>query len=248
MAHLNTLQENLAVTISHTPSRENMATGTATVIEHIDRYTAASTVGGGGSFWRPLLPERRPLHSFPAILAAAAAGRGTDVDTRSGRAHAVLHPSRHGPADDPAERSGDHLRGRTAAVRGLFGLLRRLCTARFSGSAFDAERMEAGTANVDFNPPMRAALAKLRDGERARLSGEQQRFRAHCYGGEAFERRVALAVRWLKGFVEVQAHQARMERRFSISGAMAQRFLRELPRQRTTGNLLCGAPPEQVCG
>ncbi len=94
---------------------------------------------------------------------------------------------------------------------------------------------EPGTANVDFNPPMRAALAKLRDGERARLLVSKAGFELAAKSGDAFERRVALPVRWIKGFVEVQAHQARMERRFAISGAIAQRFLRDLPRQRTPG-------------
>jgi hypothetical protein len=104
-----------------------------------------------------------------------------------------------------------------------------------AGRALDADRLEPGTSNVDFNPPMRAALAKLRDGERARLTVSKAGFEVAAASGDAFERRVALPVRWLKGFVEVQAHQVRMERRFTISGAMAQRFLRELPRQRTAG-------------
>lgn len=46
-----------------------------------------------------------------------------------------------------------------------------------------------------------------------------------------------LPVRWIKGFVEVQAHQARMRHRFTISGPLAQRFLRDLPRQRTSGRI-----------
>jgi hypothetical protein len=44
------------------------------------------------------------------------------------------------------------------------------------------------------------------------------------------ERKVKLPVRWIKGFVEVQAHQARMERRLEVNGAHAFRFLRGLPR------------------
>jgi hypothetical protein len=103
------------------------------------------------------------------------------------------------------------------------------------GNAFEADRLEPGTANVDFNPPMRAALAKLRDGERANLLVSKAGFELAAKSGEAFERRVALPVRWIKGFVEVQAHQARMERRFAISGAIVQRFLQDLPRQRTAG-------------
>ena len=103
------------------------------------------------------------------------------------------------------------------------------------GNAFEADRLEPGTSNVDFNPPMRAALARLGDGERARLAVSKSGFELVAESGQAFERRVELPVRWIKGFVEVQAHQARMERRFAISGPMAHRFLRDLPRQRTAG-------------
>ena len=102
--------------------------------------------------------------------------------------------------------------------------------------AFDADRLEPGTSNVDFHLPMRAALAKLRDGERARLEVSASGFTLDSQStGPAFERRVELPTRWIKGFVEVQAHQARMKRCFEISGVMGQRFLRDLPRQRTTG-------------
>jgi hypothetical protein len=54
-------------------------------------------------------------------------------------------------------------------------------------------------------------------------------------GGEAVvERKVALPVRWLKGFVEVQAYQARMIRKLEVSGFEAARFLRSLPRGSAT--------------
>jgi predicted nucleic acid-binding Zn finger protein len=48
------------------------------------------------------------------------------------------------------------------------------------------------------------------------------------------ERKVALPVRWLKGFVEVQAYQARMVRKMEVSGFEAARFLRSLPRGSAT--------------
>jgi hypothetical protein len=105
------------------------------------------------------------------------------------------------------------------------------------GPAFHADRLDPGTSNVDFNPPMRAALARLRDGERARLLVSKDGMELTADAGEAFERSVRLPARWIKGFVEVQAHQARMQRRFATSGAIAQRFLRDLPKQRTPGLL-----------
>src|SRR5262249_26893885 len=106
------------------------------------------------------------------------------------------------------------------------------------GKAFDADRLETGTSNVDFNPAMRAALARLRDSERVPLEVSAAGFTVTTESsGQAFDRRVKLPFRWVKGFVEVQAHQFGMTRRFQISGVMAQRFFRELPRNRTRGSV-----------
>ena len=105
--------------------------------------------------------------------------------------------------------------------------------------ALDGALLGHGTTNVDFNPPMRAALAQLRDGETVRLSvgalevGVEVETRRD--GGSAVERKVPLPLRWLKGFVEAQAHQSRMGLRYEVSGAEARRFLRALPRSGTRG-------------
>ncbi|MBL8173077.1 MAG: SWIM zinc finger family protein [Bryobacterales bacterium] len=103
--------------------------------------------------------------------------------------------------------------------------------------AYEATRAEAGTTNVDFRPEMRAALAGVRHGEAARLTVSAEEVEFSTGSGSAVERKVRLPVRWLKGFAEVQAHQARMKPRFTLSGAMAQRFLRELPRTTTRGDV-----------
>jgi hypothetical protein len=47
------------------------------------------------------------------------------------------------------------------------------------------------------------------------------------------EKKVALPVRWLKGFVEVQSCQSRMKLIHEISGMEAWKFLRSLPRMKT---------------
>jgi hypothetical protein len=51
--------------------------------------------------------------------------------------------------------------------------------------------------------------------------------------GKVIEKKVRLPIRWLKGFVEVQACQRRMQRVLSISGLEAARFLKGLPRMKT---------------
>ena len=91
-----------------------------------------------------------------------------------------------------------------------------------------------GTTNVDFNPPFRVALARVRDTDDLGLSvGTDQLVLTH-QGAGIVERKVALPVRWLKGFLEVQAYQARMTRKLEVSGLEADRFLRSLPRGAAT--------------
>lgn len=90
--------------------------------------------------------------------------------------------------------------------------------------------MGRGTTNVDFNPPMCAALARLRSGDRAGLTVGGDGVELTRNNEAIEERKVALPLRWLKGFVEVQAYAARMQRRLEIPGTEAHRFFRALPR------------------
>jgi hypothetical protein len=54
---------------------------------------------------------------------------------------------------------------------------------------------------------------------------------------QCVERKVALPLRWLKGFVEVQAYQARMDPRAEVGKVEAVRFLRSLPRSVIPGTV-----------
>ncbi len=102
--------------------------------------------------------------------------------------------------------------------------------ADFLPPALDGERTGRGTTNVDFNAPMRSALARVREGDGVGLAIGAESVEL-SRGGEAIvERKVALPLRWLKGFVEVQTYQSRMTARFEIPGPEALRFLRSLPR------------------
>ncbi len=101
--------------------------------------------------------------------------------------------------------------------------------------ALDGALLGPGTTNVDFNPPMRAALAQIREREPVKLSVGAHEVEITREAGSAVERKVPLPVRWLKGFVEAQAHQARMALRFEVKGGEVRRFLRDLPRSGGTG-------------
>ncbi len=100
-------------------------------------------------------------------------------------------------------------------------------------TAIDGELSNHGTTNVDFNPPMVAALGRIRDGDDVSLSVGSDEVRLQYGADSIVEKKVRLPTRWLKSFVEVQAYQARMEPVFSTSGTEAHRFLRSIPRSRT---------------
>ena len=102
-------------------------------------------------------------------------------------------------------------------------------------AALEGTLLGHGTTNVDFNPPMRAALAQIREREPVRLSVGASEVEITHVAGSAVERKVPLPLRWLKGFVEAQAHQARMSLRFEVNGAEARKFLRALPRSGSGG-------------
>lgn len=96
--------------------------------------------------------------------------------------------------------------------------------------ALDGERIGRGTTNVDFNAPMRAALARVREGDALGLAIGAESLELSRGENSVVERKVELPLRWLRGFVEVQAYQVRMRRRLEVSAPEAARFLRSLPR------------------
>jgi hypothetical protein len=97
-------------------------------------------------------------------------------------------------------------------------------------SAVYGDRFESGTTNVDFNPPMRMALSRLRDGDTLNLAVGCDGVIVHHRGDALVERKVKLPSRWLRGFLEVQACQARMTPRFDLPGTEFRQFLRDIPR------------------
>lgn len=100
--------------------------------------------------------------------------------------------------------------------------------------AYKGEPRGLGTTNVDFNAEMRAALAVVRDGDQLHLSVGRSAVVLKSKNREVVERKVPLPTRWLKGFVEVQSFLSRMQPFCKVSGTEAMRFLRGLPRAKTS--------------
>jgi hypothetical protein len=104
--------------------------------------------------------------------------------------------------------------------------------ARFDAlpDGLDARVREPGTVNVDFNPPMRGALARIVAATPLRMRVGFEAVEVETFDGGAVERRVPLPERWFKGFSEVQVAAAAMEPITELAGVEAARFLRALPR------------------
>lgn len=97
--------------------------------------------------------------------------------------------------------------------------------------ALDGEPSASGTTNVDFNPPMRAALgAAAATASPIKLRVGDDEVTAVTETAVVTERKVALPARWVKGFGEVQALAQGMRPVAELAAVEAGRFLSRLPR------------------
>ena len=96
--------------------------------------------------------------------------------------------------------------------------------------AYDGLVAAQGTTNVDFNAEMRGALARIGDRESVSLAVGDEEVTLLRGSEQIVERKVKLPLRWLKGFVEVQAYKARMKRRVELDRVAGVRLLRSIPR------------------
>lgn len=101
-------------------------------------------------------------------------------------------------------------------------------------NALQGALLGVGTTNVDLGPEARAALARLGDRE-CQLQVGAQAVELQSEGSRVVERRVPLPLRWLKGFVEVQAIMAQMTQVHQVSAAEGRRFLQGLPKGPSRG-------------
>jgi len=107
------------------------------------------------------------------------------------------------------------------------------CRVDLKEGAIDGDWTGRGTTNVDFNPPMRGALASLIDSEAVGLNVGADGVELERDAGTVVEKKVKLPVRWLKGFVEVQEYQARMQPVFAVPAAEMRQLLRAVPQHQT---------------
>lgn len=96
--------------------------------------------------------------------------------------------------------------------------------------AFDSEIQGRGTTNVDFNQPMRSALARLRDHDDAKLAVGKEGVELTNDDTRVVEKKVKLPIRWIKGFSEVQAYQPNMTIKLEAPAAEARKFIRSMPK------------------
>lgn len=99
--------------------------------------------------------------------------------------------------------------------------------------AFDGDVSGRGTTNVDFNQPMLAALARVKRSDDVSLAVGSEKVVLKQGGTDVVEKKVKLPIRWMKGFVEVQAVQSRMRHVHHVAAIHAIPFFRSLPRMKT---------------
>jgi len=100
-------------------------------------------------------------------------------------------------------------------------------------AAFDGEISGRGTTNVDFNQPMLAALARVKATDELSLAVGPDSVVLRNNDAEVVEKKVKLPVRWMKGFLEVQSVQQRMQHVHQVNPVVAMKFFRSLPRMKT---------------
>lgn len=131
---------------------------------------------------------------------------------------------------DPVVTSG----GGTLRFEGFSSCCSTYVRADILPAAYDGQVLAKGTTNVDFNAPMRAALARVRDDAGLELAVGPDAVTLRTRADAVIERKVELPTRWIRGMVEVQSCQAAMRRRFEMRALDALRFLRTLPRASTS--------------
>ena len=158
-----------------------------------------------------------PEQAAAALLAVAKVAR-TRFYVPPGMVAAILRA-----ADPVVTSNGDRLRFESfSACCGVY--------ARFDAlpGSLEGSLLDTGTTNVDFNPPMRDALARVGGMEPLHLQvGEDVVVRT--LDGAVTEKKVPLPERWLKGFAEVQLASATVAPAFEVPASEARRFIRSMP-------------------
>lgn len=158
-----------------------------------------------------------PEQSAAALLAVAKVAR-TRFYTPPGMVAATLRS-----ADPVVTSNRDRLRFESFSV--CCGVYARYDVLP---GGLDGALIDTGTTNVDFNPPMRDALARVSGLDPVHLKvGDAVTVRT--IDSEVTEKKVPLPERWLKGFAEVQLAAATVAPALDVGAAEARRFIRSIP-------------------
>jgi hypothetical protein len=178
-------------------------------------------------FFRGFLTE--PEQGAQGLLAVAAVARARYyVPMTAQRLAAIL---------DPVVTS-DGAQLRFESFSGCCGVYARLDVG---AEGLDGDVLERGTTNVDVNPPLQTALARVGGREPLHLSVGPDDLTVSTLDDAVVERRVTLPPRWLRGFAEAPVVLAGMDLRAEVDALEARRFLRSLPRS-TTRAVLWAVP------
>jgi len=207
-------------------------------VEQVYRYPQPSSVGvidgrvgvqlstsGGTTAAGPALHPRffdgflaHPEQTATALLTVPRVAR-TRFYVPPGMLSAILQA-----ADPVVTSNGDRLRFESfSACCGVHARLDVL------PAGMDGPPLDTGTTNVDFNPPMRAALAGIGGIDPLHVAVGAA-LTVTTMDTAVTEDKVPLPARWLKGFAEVQVATVDAEPAFEVPAVEARRFLRGLPR------------------
>nr|WP_030499258.1 SWIM zinc finger family protein [Micromonospora purpureochromogenes] len=158
---------------------------------------------------------------FLTAPAAAAAGLLAVAEVARTRYHQPVNPA----SLDPVV-TGSRGRLRFESFSGCCGVYARMDVLP---AGLDGEISGHGTTNVDVNPPLREALARVGGIEPLHVAVGPDDLTVSTMDGSVVERKVPLPGRWLRGFAEVHVLTAGFEPRAEIPAAEAAAFLRRLP-------------------
>ncbi|MHA7133572.1 SWIM zinc finger family protein [Oerskovia turbata] len=177
--------------------------------------TTRQGIGRGPRFFDGFL--RRPEQTAVGLLAIARVAR-TRFHTPPGMLAAAILA-----ADPVVTSNGDRLRFESfSACCGVYARLDLL------PGSLDGPALATGTTNVDVNPPLREALARVGGRDPLHLEiGED--VVVTTLAGSVTEKRVPLPERWLRGFAEAQVAATSLALVHEVGPAEARRFVRSLP-------------------
>ena len=128
------------------------------------------------------------------------------------------------PLMDPVLTSSESM----LRLEGFSGCCGVYVRADLPATLFEGDVQGRGTTNVDFNTPMRSALARIQNSDAVQLSVGKHEVALSTSDDRVIEKKVKLPIRWIKGFSEVQAYQPSLSLRYEIAAPEALRFMRTL--------------------